>query len=324
MLHPALVPGVPGGGQLRQAHDLAAQARPLVLVLHRDEDLAAVSGQVRTIRNDGRVARAVASRRSPGQAGQQHGMGHPLGERAEQGGAHHPAVAGPLTLQQGGEDPAVGVHPAGDVGDADAHLGGLGGRAGHRQHPRLGLHQQVVGLAVGVGAVVPVAAELAGDQPRVTGRQRVGVQPEPGDRGRGKIADPHVGTADERVQRFPSAGRLQVQHHRLLGPVEPDEPAGHAVTGGVVVVPGEVAPAGALDLDHPRPEVGELPGGERRGHRLFQRHHQYSVQWPGGAALRPAGAAGAHGDPAFARDPGLPMIPALTAIRSSRPRPTRV
>src|SRR6185437_9949338 len=30
-------------------------------------------------------------------------------------------------------------------------------------------------------------------------------------------------------------------------------------------------PAGPLDLDHPRPQVGELPGRERRGDRLLER-----------------------------------------------------
>ena len=45
-----------------------------------------------------------------------------------------------------------------------------------------------------------------------------------------------------------------------------------------VVVPGEVARARPLDLDDPGAEVGELPGGERRRHRLLQRDHHDADQ----------------------------------------------
>jgi hypothetical protein len=37
-----------------------------------------------------------------------------------------------------------------------------------------------------------------------------------------------------------------------------------------VVAAGGVAAARALDLDDPGAEVGDLPGGERRGHRLLE------------------------------------------------------
>ena len=65
------------------------------------------------------------------------------------------------------------------------------------------------------------------------------------------------------------AGLLEVELDALLAAVQPDEVAGLAVHGPVVAA-GEVAGAGPLDLDHARAEVGELAGGERRGHRLLQ------------------------------------------------------
>ena len=47
---------------------------------------------------------------------------------------------------------------------------------------------------------------------------------------------------------------------------------------GLVVVAGEVAAAGALDLDHPGAEVGQLAGGERGRHRLLQCDDREAVQ----------------------------------------------
>ncbi len=47
----------------------------------------------------------------------------------------------------------------------------------------------------------------------------------------------------------------------------------------VVVLAGEVA-LGPLDLDHPGAGVGEAAGGQRRGHRLLQRHHKDPLQRP--------------------------------------------
>src|SRR5439155_12987930 len=72
-------------------------------------------------------------------------------------------------------------------------------------------------------------------------------------------------------------GRLDVELDRLLAPVEPDE---HARQAGHlrVVVAGEVAGGGPLDLDDPGAEVGQLPGGERRRHRLLDRHDHHPVE----------------------------------------------
>ena len=47
---------------------------------------------------------------------------------------------------------------------------------------------------------------------------------------------------------------------------------------GPVEVAGEVAGPGPFHLDHPRAQVGELAGGERRGHRLLQRDDRDALQ----------------------------------------------
>ena len=43
---------------------------------------------------------------------------------------------------------------------------------------------------------------------------------------------------------------------------------------------GRSRPARALDLDHTRPEVGQLPCRERRRHRLLERHDGDPVERP--------------------------------------------
>ena len=281
MLHPALVAGEPAVEHVRHVQYVTAQPGPLGLVLHGEHHLVAVRGEIAAVREDGRVPRAGALRRLPGQPGLLQRIGHPFGERVEQGHLDGAAAAGSLALQQRGQDAAVGVHAPGDVGDADPRLCRGVLRAGHGQHASLGLYQQVVRLAPGIGAVLAVAAQLARHQPWVTGHQPVGFQAEAPDRGGSQVADEHVGPRDERVECLPPRAGLQVEDHRLLGPVQPDEPAGESVAGGAVVVAGEVAAAGAFDLDDPRAKIGQVPRGKRSGHRLLQRHHEHPVQRAG-------------------------------------------
>jgi hypothetical protein len=87
----------------------------------------------------------------------------------------------------------------------------------------------------------------------------------------------HVRAAEQLVQDPLSGGLLDVERQRLLRPVQPHEVAGLAQHGGVVV-PGEVAAFGALDLDHAGAEVGELAGRVGRGDGLLQADHGDPVQ----------------------------------------------
>jgi len=81
----------------------------------------------------------------------------------------------------------------------------------------------------------------------------------------------YVRLGDHRPEQRAVARIFHVEDDRLLPPVQPDEVRRLPVHRPVV--PAREVAAGALDLDNPRPQVGELPGGERRGHRLLQRNH---------------------------------------------------
>ena len=72
------------------------------------------------------------------------------------------------------------------------------------------------------------------------------------------------------LEHLGGLGVLHVEREAFLGAVGPDEvrrQAAHAF----VVAAGEVAGAGAFDLDDAGAEVGELAGGEGRGDRVLQR-----------------------------------------------------
>ena len=63
----------------------------------------------------------------------------------------------------------------------------------------------------------------------------------------------------------------------------------------MVVLAGEVAAVDALDLDDARAEIGEMAGGERRGHRLLDRDDRDVPRAPAQLMLgvaRPAAAGG--------------------------------
>src|SRR5581483_9433416 len=72
-------------------------------------------------------------------------------------------------------------------------------------------------------------------------------------------------------------GTLGVEGDRLLAPVQPDEVAGLAAHGRVVSA-GEVAGSRPLALDHPGPQVSQLPGGERHRDGLLQRDDRDAIE----------------------------------------------
>jgi hypothetical protein len=197
------------------------------------------------------------------------GLSHPLAQGVEHGDVEGAAGAGALPLVEGGEDARVGVHAGRDVGDRDSDLGGFLGCAGDAEQACLALDEQVIGLLAAVGTVGAVAGDRAVDQVRPAGAQGVGVQAEPFDGARDEVLHEHVGCVDEPLEQRAVGGVLDVELDALLAAVEPDEVAGLPVHGAVVVT-SEVTDGGALDLDDPGAEVGELPGGEGCGDRLLE------------------------------------------------------
>ena len=281
--HPVRVGGEPlVGDQVRPAKHPLAEHGPLAVVLQAQEHLPA---QVGAVRGDGRVPGAGAPDVLLAVDGVVVGLAHPLAQGVQQGHLEAGSAAGALPLVQRGQHPAVGVHPGGDVGDRDARLARLVRGAGDRKQPGLALHQQVIGLLAGVGAVRPVAGDRAADQPRVPGAELVGAQAQPLGRAGREVLHEDVGPVQQGGQRRLAVGALHVELHRFLAPVQPHEVARLAEHGPVVAA-GEVAGARPLDLDDPGAEVGELPGGE--GHRdgLLQRDHHDPRQREDGLALR--------------------------------------
>ena len=55
----------------------------------------------------------------------------------------------------------------GDIDDGNADAGRAFGAAGDRGKAALGLDQEIVGLAIGIGAVVAIARDGAADQRRI-------------------------------------------------------------------------------------------------------------------------------------------------------------
>ena len=106
----------------------------------------------------------------------------------------------------------------------------------------------------------------------MAGAELGGAEPQPLGRAGREVLHEDVGPVQQGGQRRLAVGGFHVELHRLLAPVQPDEVAGLA-EHGPVVVPGEVAGARSLDLDDPGAEVGELTGGEGRRDGLLQRDH---------------------------------------------------
>ena len=86
--------------------------------------------------------------------------------------------------------------------------------------------------------------------------------------------------------------RAEIEHHRFLAAIEPDE-IGALAVDMVVVMAREIA-FRALDLDHARARVGEPAGRLRRRHRLFERNHEDAGEGEGHGL-------GAHPNPVILR-----------------------
>ena len=174
------------------------------------------------------------------------------------------ACAGKQRLQ----DRLVGVHAGGDVDDGDADAGGCLGTAGDASQPGLCLYQQVVGLAVAIGAFVAVAGDGAAHEARKSLAQGLDGKAELGERAGLEVLDQHVGLGEQRLEQALVVGLGEIGNDRFLAAVEPDVVRALALDD-VVVVAGEVA-LGPLELDHARAGIGEPPGGHRRGDGLVE------------------------------------------------------
>jgi hypothetical protein len=255
-------------GQRCVVEDDGAEPQPFVVVLHGHHDLLATGGGVGPIGHDHGVAGARPPGRLPAVHRVVERVAQPFREAVEQGDVDGQRLAGAAPVVEGGQDPGVGVHARRDVDDRQADPGVVLLVAAERQQARLALHQEVVGLRLRQRPRA-VPGDGGGDEPgerRLEGR---GVEAEGPRRVGRDVVDEDVGPFEEGVEHPASGGGLHVELDGLLAPVEPDE---HGAQPGDlrVVVAGEVAGTGPLDLDHPGPEVGQLPGGEGSGDRLLE------------------------------------------------------
>ena len=276
-------------GQRRLLQHAFAERLPFALVLQPQHHGAAIAGRKRPVGVDAGVAGAAARGRRRAVEGVVHRVAHPLAQRFEHRDVDVTALARPGAQQQRRQDAGEGVHAGGDVGDRNAGLGRRVGRAGDRQETRLALDQQVVGLLVAIRPVVAIARDVAHDEPGVRFTQRVERQPHARRGARRQVLQQHVGAGQQVPQHRPRLGVLEVERQAFLAAVGPHEVRGLAPDARVVGAR-EVARAGALDLDHARPQVGQLAAGERRGDGVFERDDGDAVegaQWWGHGSSGP-------------------------------------
>ncbi len=269
--HPAGVGRVPRvAGEVGPAQHVQGQPPPLPVVGRAEHERLPVRRPVRAVRCDRGRADSVGLQVDPGVAGDVEGVAHPFRHGVEEADRDRGPLPRALPDEQGGEHAGQGVHPGADVGDGDAGLGRRSGAAGDRAGPGLRLGEQVVGTRARVRAALAVAGDAHDDQPGVGGPQLCGAEAEAGGGARRQVLHYHVGARREARQRLAAQGVLEVESHRLLVPVGPDEIGAHPVDH-VVVAAGEVAAGAVLHLDDPGAEVAQVAGADRRGDGLLDR-----------------------------------------------------
>ena len=155
----------------------------------------------------------------------------------------------------------------GDIDDGDADAGRTLGTAGDRGKAALGLDQEIIGLAFGIGAGVAIAGDRAADQRRIILSQPLQREAELVHRAGLEVLQQHVGARDQLFERGAAFLGGEIDHHGILAAVEPDEIAALAFCGGVIAA-GEIA-LGAFDLDDMRAGIRQPRTAERRGNGLF-------------------------------------------------------
>ena len=155
----------------------------------------------------------------------------------------------------------------GDIDDGDADARRAFRAAGDRGQTALGLDQEIVGLAIGIGPVVAVARDGAADQRRIIFSQAFQREAELVHRAGLEVLQQHVGACDQLFECGAAVLGGEIDHHGILAAVEPDEIAALALGGGVIIA-GEIA-LRPFHLDDMRAGVRQPRRAEWRGNRLF-------------------------------------------------------
>ena len=153
------------------------------------------------------------------------------------------------------EDRGMRGGAGGDVDDRHADARGAFRPAGDRGEAALGLDQQIIGLAMRVGAVVAIAGDGADDQRRIVLAQPLAGEAELVHRAGLEVLQQHVGGGDQLLQLGAAFLGGEIDHRGFLAAVEPDEVAALALRRGVIAA-GEIA-LRPFDLDDMRAGIGQ-------------------------------------------------------------------
>src|SRR6185437_5016966 len=166
----------------------------------------------------------------------------------------------------------------------------------HRGDAGLRLDQEIIGLAPGIGTALAVARDRAANQARVVLAQAADGKSKFGQRAWLEVLHKYVGLREHGLEKRLVLGLAEIEHDRLLAPVEPHEIS--AFTMHHVIVSARKVALRPLDLNDPRAGVSEPARALRRGHRLLDRNdkkiregeHHYSVARGETSTWRAAGA----------------------------------
>ncbi len=163
------------GRQIGLVQHLGAERLPLALALDRDQDVLAVLRGEHAVGRDRGMAQAHPLRRIAG-FGIEQRHGAPVRHHVEHGDADVTALAGAPARDQRFQDRRMRGGAGRDVDDRHADARGAVRVAGDRGKAALGLDQQIIGLAVRVGAFVAIAgdraARSASDSPSAAARAK--------------------------------------------------------------------------------------------------------------------------------------------------------
>src|ERR1700730_4277598 len=122
----------------------------------------------------------------------------------------------------------------GDVDDGKTDARRTVRTAGDRGEATLGLDQEIVGLAMGIGAVVAITADGAADQRRIVLAQAPQREAELVHRARLEVLNQHIRAGDQVFELLTALPGCEVDDHRILAAIEPDEITALALGRGIV------------------------------------------------------------------------------------------
>ena len=153
--------------QLRLIQEMGAEAGPFTLILDRDQHIGAILGGEGAIGADGRMrhadARWVLTRAFILQQRHRHPIRHAIKQRH----GYALALAGNAAINQRFQHRRIGMHAAGNIAGRNPHTPRAFRAASHVSQPGFCLHQQIIGLHGGVFAILTIARNIHGNQPRM-------------------------------------------------------------------------------------------------------------------------------------------------------------